>query len=43
MDWKKIADHFDPMTCVLSVEKKPDGKCGTIRIVTGKTQAQANQ
>lgn len=35
MDWRRIADHFDPMTCVLSVEKKPDGKCGTVRIVTG--------
>ena len=35
MDWKRFADHFDPMTCVLSVEKKPDGKCGTVRIVTG--------
>ncbi len=35
MDWKSIADHFDPMTCVLSVEKKPDGKCGAVRIVTG--------
>ncbi len=35
MDWKEIADHFDPMTCVLSVEKKPNGKCGTIRILTG--------
>ena len=35
MDWRSIADHFDPMTCVLSVEKKPDGKCGTVRIVTG--------
>ena len=23
------------MTCVLSVEKKPDGTCGTVRIVTG--------
>ena len=35
MDWKAFADHFDPMTCVLSVEKKPDGTCGTVRIVTG--------
>lgn len=35
MDWRRIADHFDPMTCVLSVEKKPDGKCGKVRIVTG--------
>ena len=23
------------MTCILSVEKKPDGGCGTVRIVTG--------
>ena len=35
MDWRAFADHFDTMTCVLSVEKKPDGTCGTVRIVTG--------
>ena len=35
MDWKSFADCFDPMTCILSVEKKPDGRCGTIRIMTG--------
>ena len=35
MDWKKIVDRFGPMTCILSVEKKPDGGYGTIRIVTG--------
>ena len=35
MDWKSLADSFYTMTCVLSVEKKPDGGCGTIRIVTG--------
>ena len=35
MDWKQFADHFDAMTCVLSVEKKPDGSCGMVRIVTG--------
>lgn len=35
MDWRSFADHFNTMTCVLSVEKKPDGTCGTIRIVTG--------
>lgn len=34
MDWKEFAESFDLMTCVLSVEKKPDGY-GTIRIVTG--------
>ena len=34
-DWKNFAGHFDTMTCVLSVEKKPDGTCGTVRIVTG--------
>ncbi len=34
-DWKNFVDHFDTMTCVLSVEKKPDGTCGTVRIVTG--------
>ncbi|MER2054449.1 MAG: GGDEF domain-containing protein, partial [Clostridia bacterium] len=35
MDWKSFSEHFDTMTCVISVEKKPDGKCGTVRIVTG--------
>jgi len=35
MDWKRFTDHFNMMTCVLSVEKTPDGKCGTVRIVTG--------
>lgn len=35
MDWKRFADHFSSMTCVLSVEKKPDGGYGKIRIVTG--------
>ena len=35
MDWKGFVDHFDTMTCVLSVEKTPDGRCGTVRIVTG--------
>ena len=35
MEWKSFADRFHTMTCVLSVEKKEDGRCGTIRIVTG--------
>lgn len=35
MDWKNFVNHFNPMTCILSVDKKPDGGCGTIRIVTG--------
>ncbi len=35
MDWRAFADHFGAMTCVLSVERKPDGTCGTVRIVTG--------
>ena len=26
-----IADSIDAMTCILSVEKLPDGGCGTIR------------
>lgn len=34
-DWKPFVDHFNTMTCVLSVEKTPEGKCGTVRIVTG--------
>ena len=35
MDWKHFAECFDSMTCILSVEKKPDGGYGMIRIVTG--------
>ena len=35
MDWKSFVDRFEPTTCILSVEKKPDGGCGTIRIVNG--------
>ncbi len=35
MDLKCFADRFDPMTCILSVEKKPGGGYGTIRMVTG--------
>ena len=35
MDWKRFAERFDSMTCILSVEKKPDGGCGAVRIVTG--------
>ena len=35
MDWSNFAEHFDSMTCIMSVEKKPDGGCGTVRIVTG--------
>ena len=35
MDWKRFVDRFAPATCVISVEKKPDGGPGTIRIVTG--------
>ena len=35
MDWKSFVEQFNPMTCVLSVEKTPEGGYGTIRIVTG--------
>lgn len=35
MDWKSFVDRFEATTCVLSVEKKPDGGYGTVRIVTG--------
>nr|SIP63153.1 hypothetical protein [uncultured bacterium] len=35
MDWKRFVDQFDPMTCVLSMEKRTDGGYGTIRIVDG--------
>ena len=32
---QKFVDGFDAMTCVVSVEKRPEGGCGPIRIVTG--------
>ena len=35
MDFQKFVDGIYPMTCVLSVEKRQDGRCGEIRIVTG--------
>ena len=35
MDFQKFVDGFHTMTCVMSVEKLPDGKYGEIRIVTG--------
>ncbi len=35
MDLKSFVSLFDTMTCVLSVEKKPGGGYGTIRMVTG--------
>ena len=35
MDWERFAECFDSMTCILSVEKRADGGCGAIRIVTG--------
>ena len=34
MDWTQVAESLDPMTCVLSVEKR-EGGYGSIRIVTG--------
>ena len=35
MNFQDFVNHFDPMTCVMSVEKLPDGKYGEIRIVAG--------
>ncbi len=35
MDYQKFVDCIEPMTCVLSVEKLPNGSYGKIRIVTG--------
>ena len=35
MDFQKFVDGFHPMTCVMSVEKLPEGKWGKIRIVAG--------
>ena len=35
MDWKRFVEQFSTATCVLSVEKRPEGGYGTIRLVTG--------
>ena len=35
MDFKTFVENFKTMTCVISVEKFPDGTYGNIRIVTG--------
>lgn len=35
MDFKTFVDNFKTMTCVISVEKFPDGSYGNIRIVEG--------
>ena len=35
MDFQALADSFDPMTCIMSVEVFPDGSYGNIRIVAG--------
>ena len=38
MDLQQFVDHFGTMTCIMSVEKKEDGSCGEIRIVTGNRE-----
>ncbi|MBR5421940.1 MAG: GGDEF domain-containing protein [Lachnospiraceae bacterium] len=35
MDFQQLIDDFTSVSCVLSVEKLPDGSCGKIRIVCG--------
>ena len=35
MDFQKFVDGFKTMTCIISVEKFPDGSYGNIRIVAG--------
>ena len=35
MDLQEYVNQFDSMTCIMSVEKKPDGSCGTMRIEVG--------
>ena len=32
MDLQKIVEKFDSTTCIISVEKRTDGKTGSIRI-----------
>ena len=34
-DFQQVADSMAAMTCIVSVEKLPDGSCGEVRIVTG--------
>ncbi|MBP5180958.1 MAG: hypothetical protein J6127_06705 [Clostridiales bacterium] len=33
MDLQKFVESFTPMTCIISVEKKPGGKYGAIKIM----------
>ena len=35
MDFQQIVDHMGAMTCVVSVQKRPDGGHGDFRIVAG--------
>ena len=35
IDFQSLVDGMGAMTCVISVEKREDGSCGEIRIVTG--------
>ena len=35
MDLQEYVNQFDSMTCIMSVEKNPDGTCGKIRIEVG--------
>ena len=35
MDFQNVADSIAAMACIVSVEEKPDGSCGDVRIVTG--------
>lgn len=35
MDFQSFIDKIIPISCILSVEKLPDGSCGKIRIVCG--------
>ncbi len=35
MDFQNVADSIAAMACIMSVEEKPDGSCGDVRIVTG--------
>ncbi len=41
MNLQQVVDFFVPMTCIMSVEKFPDGSYGNIRIVAGN-QAYLN-
>lgn len=35
MDYQKLVDGIETMTCIISAERFPDGSCGNVRLVAG--------